>query len=79
MAETHNPLVPPAYDLVWSGVLLVLVLVVIAAVVVAVVALRRAARRRRPDVRLAELDALHARGVISDEEHGVARADVLRG
>lgn len=79
MAETHNPLVPPVYDLVWSGVLLVLVLVVVAAVVVAVVALRRAARRRRPEARLAELDALHARGVISDEEHRAARAGVLHG
>jgi hypothetical protein len=29
--------------------------------------------------RLAELDDLHRRGVISDEEHRTARADVLRG
>ncbi|MEK6311922.1 MULTISPECIES: SHOCT domain-containing protein [Curtobacterium] len=29
--------------------------------------------------RLAELDDLHARGVISDEEHRVARADALGG
>lgn len=29
--------------------------------------------------RLAELDDLHARGVISDEEHRSARAEALRG
>ncbi|GGK98952.1 cytochrome c-type biogenesis protein CcmH/NrfG [Curtobacterium luteum] len=29
--------------------------------------------------RLAELDDLHARGVISDEEHRLARAEALRG
>lgn len=29
--------------------------------------------------RLAELDDLHARGVISDDEHRAARADALRG
>ncbi|MCA5923210.1 SHOCT domain-containing protein [Curtobacterium oceanosedimentum] len=29
--------------------------------------------------RLAELDDLHARGVISDEEHRRARAEALRG
>jgi cytochrome c-type biogenesis protein CcmH/NrfG len=29
--------------------------------------------------RLAELDDLHARGVISDEEHRAARAEALRG
>lgn len=29
--------------------------------------------------RLAELDDLRARGVISDEEHRVARAEALRG
>jgi len=29
--------------------------------------------------RLAELDDLHARGVISDDEHRSARAEALRG
>lgn len=34
---------------------------------------------RTREQRLAELDDLHARGVISDDEHRTARAEVLRG
>lgn len=76
--ETHNPLVPPVYDLVWS----VVAVLVVVAVVVTVVLVVRSARRtpgNRHEQRLAELDDLHARGVISDEEHREARAEALRG
>jgi uncharacterized membrane protein len=76
--ETHNPLVPPVYDLVWS---VVAVLVVVAVVVMVVLVVRRVRRApgRRHEQRLAELDDLHARGVISDDERRAARAEVLRG
>ena len=77
-AETHNPLVPPVYDLVWS---VVTVLVVVAVVVTVVLVVRRARRApgRPLEQRLAELDDLRARGVISDEEHRTARTEALRG
>jgi uncharacterized membrane protein len=78
VAETHNPLVPPVYDLVWSAVAVLVVVVVVVAIVLVV---RRSRRRSsgRLEQRLAELDDLHARGVISDEEHRSARAEALRG
>ncbi|MDP4332862.1 SHOCT domain-containing protein [Curtobacterium sp. A7_M15] len=77
VAETHNPLVPPVYDLVWSAVA---VLVVVAVVAIVLVARRSRRRSSGPlEQRLAELDDLHARGVISDDEHRAARAETLRG
>ncbi|MDP4332863.1 SHOCT domain-containing protein [Curtobacterium sp. A7_M15] len=39
---------------------------------------RTLAPEKSLEQRLAELDDLHARGVISDEEHRVARAEALR-
>lgn len=40
---------------------------------------RSLAPEKTVEQRLAELDDLRARGVISDEEHRVARAEALRG
>ena len=103
--ETHNPLIPPAYDLVWTLVAVggVVTLLGIAAIVVVTVLRARRMRARGQDPwtmqedlayramqsgvlaptvsreqRLAELDDLHRRGVISDDEHRDARAEALR-
>ncbi|PZF55564.1 hypothetical protein DEJ23_11685 [Curtobacterium sp. MCSS17_008] len=103
--ETHNPLVPPVYDLVWTlvmvGVIAVLLGIVAIVVVTVLRARRMAARGQNPwtmqedlayramqsqglaptktlEQRLAELDDLHRRGVISDDEHRGARAEALR-
>ncbi|WP_416395419.1 MULTISPECIES: SHOCT domain-containing protein [unclassified Curtobacterium] len=76
-AETHNPLVPPVYDLVWSVVVALVVVAVVVAIVFVVRRSRRATGGSR-EQRLAELDDLRARGVISDEEHRAARAEALR-
>lgn len=79
--ELHNPLIPPVYDLVWTLLMALVVVAVIAAVCIAVVRSRRphGARRTSPEQRLLELDELHARGVISEDERRVARAEALRG
>lgn len=103
--ETHNPLIPPAYDLVWTLVAvggIVTLLGIVAVLVVAVYRSRRmVARGQNPltvpedlayramhaqvlgpvptrEQRLAELDDLHRRGVITDDEHRTARAEALR-
>ncbi|WP_146239707.1 hypothetical protein [Curtobacterium sp. MCSS17_011] len=77
----HNPLVPPVYDLVWTLLMALIVVAVIAAVCVAVVRSRRphGAPRSSPEQRLLELDELHARGAITDDERRAARAEALRG
>ncbi|MBT1677438.1 hypothetical protein KK087_14470 [Curtobacterium flaccumfaciens pv. flaccumfaciens] len=76
----HNPLIPPVYDLVWTVLMALVVIAVIVAVCIAVVRSRRphGARRSSPEQRLLELDELHARGVISDDERRAARAEALR-
>ena len=103
--ETHNPLIPPVYDLAWTLVVLggvVTLLGIVAVVVVTVYRSRRmVARGQNPltvqediayramqsqtlaptttlEQRLAELDDLHRRGVITDDEHRTARAETLR-
>jgi uncharacterized membrane protein len=75
--EVRNPLIPPVYDLVWT----LLMALVVVAVCIAVVRSRRlhGARRASPEQRLLELDELHARGVITDDERRAARAEALRG
>ncbi|UXZ58122.1 hypothetical protein [Curtobacterium sp. Arg-1] len=79
--ELHNPLIPPVYDLVWTLLMALVVVAVIAAVCIAVVRSRRphGSRRTSPEQRLLELDELHARGVISEDERRAARAEALRG
>ncbi|QCR42371.1 hypothetical protein C1N91_01245 [Curtobacterium sp. SGAir0471] len=103
--ETHNPLIPPAYDLVWTLVAvggIVTLLGIVAVVVLTVYRSRRmVARGQNPltvaedlahramhapvlgptstrEQRLAELDDLHRRRVITDDEHRTARAEALR-
>ncbi|WIE72481.1 SHOCT domain-containing protein [Curtobacterium sp. MCJR17_020] len=79
--ELHNPLIPPLYDIVWSVVMGLIVVAVVVTVWIAVVRSRRSdgAPRTLREQRLAELDDLHARGAITDDEHRAARADALRG
>ena len=79
--ELRNTLIPPVYDLVWTLLMALVVVAVIAAVCIAVVRSRRphGARRTSPEQRLFELDELHARGVISEDERRAARAEALRG
>lgn len=80
--ELHNPLIPPLYDIVWSVVVMGLIVVaVVVTVWIAVVRSRRSngAPRTLREQRLAELDDLHARGVITDDERRAARAEALRG
>ncbi|MFK4482036.1 SHOCT domain-containing protein [Curtobacterium sp. AB7] len=79
--ELHNPLIPPLYDIVWSVVMGLIVVAVVVTVWIAVVRSRRSqgAPRTLREQRLAELDDLHARGAITDDEHRSARAEALRG
>ena len=79
--ELRNPPTPPVYDLVWTLLMALIVIAVIVAVCIAVVRSRRphGARRSSPEQRLLELDELHARGVITDDERRAARAEALRG
>lgn len=80
--ELHNPLIPPLYDIVWSVAMgLIVVAVVVVVVWIAVVRSRRSngAPRTLREQRFAELDDLHARGVITDDERRAARAEALRG
>lgn len=103
--ETHNPLIPPVYDLVWTLVAVggIVTLLGVVAVIVLVVhrSRRMAARGQDPltpqedlayramqsaafapavsrEHRLAELDDLHRRGLITDDERRDARAEALR-
>lgn len=79
--ESTNPLIPPVYDLVWTLVFVVLVVAVVAVVCVVLVRSRRRHRSRpirSTGDRLAELDDLHRRGVITDDEHRTGRAEALR-
>lgn len=79
--ELHNPLIPSLYDIVWSVATGLIVVVVVVVVWIAVVRSRRSngAPRTFQEQRLAELDDLHARGVITDDERRAARAEALRG
>lgn len=79
--ELHNPLIPPLYDIVWSVATGLIVVAVVVIVWIAVVRSRRSngAPRTFREQRLAELDDLHARGVITDDERRAARAEALRG
>lgn len=79
--DIRNPLLPPVYDLVWTVLMVLVVVAVITVVCVAIARSRRphGARRASPEQRLLELDELHARGVITDDERRAARAEALRG
>ncbi|MFC8732745.1 hypothetical protein ACFT5B_09825 [Luteimicrobium sp. NPDC057192] len=97
----QNPLLPSAYDAIFS---VVLVVIVLTAVLIVVLAVLRAVRLRKAGIdplstegeltahalrgdlptaartleaRLAELDELARRGLITADEHATARRDLL--
>lgn len=100
--ETHNPVIPGAFDAIMIvGVVVVLLgFVTVVGLIVyrSTRLLRRGqnpitlqedlmtqamrsqtlAPRRSTEERLVELEDLHARGLISDDEHRAARMDLLR-
>lgn len=100
--ETHNPVIPGAFDaiMIVGAVVVFLGFVTVVGLIVyrSTRLMRRGqnpitlqedlmtqamrsqtlAPRRSTEERLVELEDLHARGLISDDEHRAARMDLLR-
>lgn len=100
--ETHNPVIPGAFDAIMIVGVVVVLLGFVAVFGIIVYRATRMMRRgqnpitlqedlmtqamrsqtlapqRSTEERLVELGDLHARGLISDDEHRSARADLLR-
>jgi len=100
--ETHNPVIPGAFDAIMIVGVVVVLLGFVTVVGLIVYRSTRMVRRgqnpitlqedllaqamhsqtlaprRSTEERLGELEDLHARGLISDDEHRAARMDLLR-